>query len=84
MPKSYAALDQDVLWERLMAELQEINDRRQREVRFHKLMNQRSHIGIPAQYERLCLCLGKQEEKKHDYRRGTKQSYRRRVPRKRF
>ena len=81
MPKSSDALDQDVLWERLMVEVQESNDRRQRAVRFHTLLHQRSSLGIPGQYERLFLhSLGKQAEKKHDARRGTKHSNSRRGP----
>jgi hypothetical protein len=65
----------------LLAELQAIDDRRQCAVRFHTLMNQRCPLEIPVQYERLFLHspAGK-EEKKDDYRRGTQQSHRRRIP----
>ena len=78
MPKSHDTQVQEVVWERLMAEVQEINDRRQRENRFHQLMHQCSHIGIPVQYERLFLAsLGKKEEKKHDDPRRHEPSRRR-------
>ena len=64
----------------LLAELQAIDDRRQWEDRFYKLMDQRSHIGIPVQYERLFLCsYEEKEEKKYDHRRSRKQSNRRRI-----
>lgn len=64
----------------ILAELQTIDDRRQWENRFYKLMDQRSHIGIPVQYERLFLCsYEEQEEEKYDHQRSRKQSNRRRI-----
>jgi hypothetical protein len=64
----------------ILAELQTIDDRRQWEDRFYKLMDQRSHIGIPVQYERLFLYSSEEkEEKKHDHQRSRKQSNRRRI-----
>ncbi len=64
----------------LLAELQAIDDRMQCAVRFHTLMNQRSHLEIPVQYERLFLhSPARKEEKNYDHRRGTQKSHRRRV-----
>ena len=64
----------------ILAELQTIEDRRQWEDRFYKLMDQRSHIGIPIQYERLFHYSSKEKkEKKYDHQRGRKQSNRRRI-----
>ena len=64
----------------ILAELQTIDDRRQWENRFYKLMDQRSQIGIPLQYERLFLCSSEEkEEKKYDHQRSRKQSNRRRI-----
>jgi hypothetical protein len=64
----------------ILAELQTIDDRRQWEDRFYKLMDRRSHIGIPVQYERLFLYSSEEkEEKKHDHQRSRKQSNRRRI-----
>lgn len=53
MPQSPAILDQDVLWDQLMAEVQEIHERAIVAQTFHTLMGQRSHLGTPVQYERL-------------------------------
>ena len=65
----------------LLAELHVIEERRQCEVRFHTLMNQRCHLAIPVQYERLFLhAPAGHKENKRDYRRGTQKSNRRRVP----
>ena len=55
MATLHDTLDQDASWEQLMAELHELKERVHYAVTFHKLMNQRSHIGIPVQYERLFL-----------------------------
>ena len=80
MPQSPESRDQEVLWDQLMAEVQEIHERAIVAQTLHTLMGQRSHIGTPVQYERLFLrSLGGKEEKKHDYRRSTQQSKRRRV-----
>ena len=86
MAKPHDSRDQEVFQEHpmvkeLLAELQEIDDRRQGEARFHELMGQRSHIGMPVQYERLFFrSPGGKEEKKHNHRRGTQQSRRRGIP----
>ena len=65
----------------LLAELQAIEERMQCAVRFHTLMNQRCHLEIPVQYERLFLHTPARNEKNtHDHRRGTQKSHRRRVP----
>ena len=85
MAKPHNTREPEVLQEHpmvktLLAELQAIDDRRQWEDRFYKLMDQRSHIGIPVQYERLFLCsYAEKEEKKYDHRRSRKQSNRRRI-----
>ena len=85
MPQSSDSPDQDVLWEQLMAEVQEMHDRASVAQTFHTLMGQRSHIDTPVQYERLFLrSPGGKEEKKHDHRRGTKKSNRRRISHIRF
>jgi len=65
----------------LLVELQAIDIRRRYAIRFHQLMHQHRHLEIPVQYERLFLhSPGRKEENSHDYRRGTQQSHRRRVP----
>ena len=65
----------------LLAEVQAIDDRRQCAVRFHTLMHQHCPLEIPVQYERLFLhAPARKEEIKHDHRRGTPKSRRRRVP----
>ena len=80
MPQSPESRDQEVLWDQLMAEVQEMHERAIVAQTFHTLMGQRSHLGIPVQYERLFLrSQAGQEEKTHDYRRSTQQSKRRRV-----
>ena len=85
MIKSHNTREPEVLQEHpmvktILAELQAIDDRRQWEDRFYKLMDQRSHIGIPVQYERLFLCsYEEKEEKKYDHQRSRKQSNRRRI-----
>jgi len=55
MTRLHDPLDQDAVWEQLMAELHEIEERIHYAVTFHKLINQRSHIGTPVQYERLFI-----------------------------
>ena len=68
------------LVEELLAELLAIEERRQCTVRFHTLMNQRCHLEIPIQYERLFLhSPTRNKEKNHDHRRGSPKSHRRRV-----
>ena len=65
----------------LLAELKAIEEWRQYAVRLHTLMHQRCALEIPIQYERLFLHSPKRkEENRHDYRRGTQKSHRRRVP----
>ena len=65
----------------LLAELQTIEERRQDAVRLHTLMNQHCPLEIPVQYERLFLhAPTRKEENRHDSRRGTQKSHRRRVP----
>ena len=69
------------LVEAVLAELQAIDDRMQCAVRFHMLMDQRCHLETPVQYERLFLhAPTRKEENRHDSRRGTQKSHRRRVP----
>ena len=86
MAKRHDTQDQHTFQEQqmikaLLAELQVIDDRRQCAVRFHTLMNQRCHLEIPVQYERLFLHTPARNEKNtHDHRRGTQKSRRRRVP----
>jgi hypothetical protein len=85
MPQSPDILDQDVLWDQLMAEVQAMQDRAIVAHTFHTLMGQRSQIGTPVQYERLFLrSSGGKEEKTHDHSRSHEQSKRRRVLHKRF
>ena len=65
----------------LLAELQAIDDRMQCALRFHTLMNQRCHLAIPVQYERLFLhAPAGHKENTRDSRRGPQKSHRRRVP----
>jgi hypothetical protein len=65
----------------LLVEVQSIEERRQCAVRFHTLMHQHCHLGIPVQYERLFLrAPERKEENTRDSRRGTQKSKRRRVP----
>jgi hypothetical protein len=60
------------LVEELLVEVQAIEERMQCAVRFHTLMNQRCHLKIPVQYERLFLhSPARKEEKNYDNRRGT-------------
>jgi len=85
MAKPRKSRDQQTMQEEriimeLLAEVQAIEERREYAVRLHTLMNQRCPLEIPVQYERLFLHSRKRkEENKHDYRRGTKKSHRRRV-----
>ena len=69
----------------LLAELEAIEERRQYAVSFHTLMDQHCPLEIPVQYERLFLhSPTRKEENRHDYRRGTQKSHRRRVPHQRI
>ena len=64
----------------LLTELQTIEEWMQCAVRLHTLMNQRCHLEIPVQYERLFLhSPARKEEKTYDDRRSTPKSHRRRV-----
>jgi hypothetical protein len=72
----------DKVYQKLMMELQEIDDRAKHARRFHHLMGQCTHIDMPVQYERLYLrSLGGKVEKTHDHPRGAGQSRRRRISR---
>ena len=85
MAELHDALDEDAVWEQLMAELREIEERINYAIAFHKLMNQRSHIDTPVQYERLFLhSPGGKKEKEYDHRTGHRQSNLRRIPHIRF
>ena len=85
MPQSPAIRDQDVLWDQLMAEVQEMHERAVVAQTLHTLLGQRSHLGTPVQYERLFLrSPGGKEEQTHDHRRGTHKSHRGRLSHLRF
>ena len=82
--RNQQTVQEDAIVKELLMELQAIEERRQCAVRFHQLMNQRCHLEIPVQYERLLRCTPTQpEESTHDHRRGTHKSRRRRIPRSR-
>ena len=71
---------EDALVKELLVEVQAIEERRQCVVRLHTLMNQRCHLEIPVQYERLLRhSPPRPEESTHDHRRGTHNSRRRRI-----
>ena len=73
-------VQEDAIVQELLAEVQAIEARRQDASRWHTLMNQRGHLEIPVQYERLCRRFPpRPEESTHDHRRGTQQSRRRRL-----
>ena len=73
-------VQEDVIVEELLVEVQAIEKRRQCAVRFHTLMNQRCHLEIPVQFERLWRrSPPRPEESTHDHHRGTQQSRRRRL-----
>ncbi len=73
--------EQEAWWDQLMAELHALEERVHYAVTLHQLMNQRSHIGIPVQYERLFLrARGGQKENSYDHSRGLRQSKRRGIP----
>jgi hypothetical protein len=74
-------VQEDPIVKELLVELQAIAERRQCAVRLHTLLNQRCHLEIPVQYERLWRrAPTRPEESSHDHRRGTHQSRRRRIP----
>jgi hypothetical protein len=74
-------VQEDAIMQELLREVQAMTERRQYAVRFHQLMNQRCHLEIPVQYERLVRrSPTRREESTYDYHRGTHQSRRRRVP----
>ena len=74
------AWQEEQIVQELLTELQTIEERMQCAVRFHTLMNQRCHLEIPVQYERLFLhSPARKEERNYDDRRGTPKSHRRRV-----
>jgi hypothetical protein len=72
---------EDAIMKELLVELQAIEEQRQCAVRFHQLMDQRCHLEIPVQFERLFRrAPTRPEESTHDHRRGTHTSRRRRIP----
>jgi hypothetical protein len=74
----------DAIIEELLVEVQASAERRQCAIRLHTLMDQRCHLEIPVQYERLWRRVPtRPEESTHDHHRGTHQSHRRRLPRSR-
>ena len=71
---------EDAIIKELLAEVQALAERRQCAVRLHQLMNQRWHLEIPVQFERLWRRAPTwPQESTHDHRRGTQQSCRRRL-----
>jgi hypothetical protein len=73
-------VQEDAIIQELLAEGQAIAERRQYAIRWHTLMNQRCHLEIPVQFERLWRRAStRPEESTHDHRRGTQQSRRRRL-----
>jgi hypothetical protein len=74
-------VQEDAVFQELLAEWQAIEEQRQCAVRWHQLMNQRCHLEIPIQFERLWRrAPTRLEEPTHDHRRGTYTSRRRRIP----
>jgi hypothetical protein len=79
--RNQQTVEEDAIVKELLVELQAIAERRQCAVRWHQLMDQRCHLEIPVQYERLFRRFPPRlEESTHDHRRGTQQSRRRRLP----
>ena len=73
-------VQEDATVKKLLAEVQAIAERGQYAVRLHQLMNQRCHLEIPVQYERLLRrSPPRPEEHPHDHHRGTRHRRRRRV-----
>jgi hypothetical protein len=85
MAKPKKSCDQQTVHEppisqKLLAELQVIEERRQYAVRLHQLMHQCCHLEIPVHYERLLRrSPPRHEESTHDHHRGTHKSRRRRL-----
>ena len=78
--RNQQTVQEDASVQELLMEVQAIEEWRQYAVRLHTLMNQRCSLEIPIQYERLFLhSPTRKEENRHDYRRGTPKSHRRRV-----
>ena len=74
-------VQEDMIVQELVVEVQAIEERRQCAVRFHQLMNQRCHLEIPVQFERLWRRFPpRPEESTHDHHRGTHTSRRRGIP----
>jgi hypothetical protein len=73
-------VQEDAIIKELLVEVQAIAERRQYAVQFHQLMQQRCHLEIPVQYERLWRrSPTRPKEHPHDYRRGTQHRRRRRL-----
>jgi hypothetical protein len=73
-------VQEDAIVKELLMEVQAIAERRQCAVRLHQLMDQRCHLEIPVQFERLFRRFPpRPEESTHDHRRGTHTSRRRRL-----
>jgi hypothetical protein len=73
-------VQQDTIVQELLTEVQAVEERRQYALRWHTLMNQRCHLEIPVQFERLWRRAStRPEESTHDHRRGTQKSRRRRL-----
>jgi hypothetical protein len=66
MTQPQDTLDQDVWWTRLMAVLEESDERTAYAATFHRIMQQRAPLGVPVQYERLLLYTqgGKRKKKR--------------------
>jgi hypothetical protein len=79
--RNQQTVQEDAIVKELLGELQAIAERRQCAVRLHQLMDQRCHLEIPVQFERLWRrAPTRPEEPTHDHRRGTCTSRRRRIP----
>ena len=78
-------VQEDAIMKELLVEVQAIAERRQCAVRWHQLIDQRCHLEIPVQFERLFRRFPpRPEESTHDHRRGTQKSRRRRLSHSRF
>jgi hypothetical protein len=79
--RNQQTVQEDAIVKELLMELQAIAEWRQCAVRWHQLMDQRCHLEIPVQFERLFRRFPpRPEESTHDHRRGTYKSRRRRLP----
>ena len=66
-------VQEDAIVQELLAEVQAIAERSQCAVRLRQLMNQRCHLEIPVQYERLYLrSLAGRGEPTNDYPRRAR------------